>query len=226
LREKTWRWFSDKIKSLSPIDILIVNGDAIDGKASRQGGVELLTADRTVQADMATSAIKFCKAKKVMMTYGTPYHTGDAGEDFEKLIADQVGADKIEAEGHYDINGLQVVCKHIIGNSASPVASMTAMRSAQVKQVLWALRGQQPHANLIIRSHIHRCYGIVEPGSNFEGWTTPALQTMGTRYGSRQCDGLPIDVGFLVVQVKTSKDWSVRACLAPISYQSAAICKL
>ena len=33
-----WGWYCNTLADLQPIDRLIVNGDAIDGKGERQGG--------------------------------------------------------------------------------------------------------------------------------------------------------------------------------------------
>jgi predicted nucleic acid-binding Zn-ribbon protein len=224
-RATLWGWFVDAVKQVGTIDYLLVNGDCIEGKGEHSGGTELITADRDEQADMASNAIGHIPCKKIYMTYGTPAHAGKE-EDWEKKVADKVEAIKIEGEGHYDINGLQISMKHFIGNSASPVSSVTAMRAAQIKQLLWTVREQQARANLIIRSHIHRCYNVGEPALNFQGWVTPALQGLGSKYGVRQCDGLPVDFGFLVVQVENVHDWSVTPYIAPKRLEKSDVIKL
>lgn len=225
IRKALWAWFDRELRQLDRPDVLIVNGDAIEGKGERSGSTEVMTADRAEQADMAVTVIRHVKARRIFMTYGTASHTGKE-EDWEKNICSDVGATKIESEGHYSVNGLQIACKHFIGNSSSPVSRMTAMSSAQVKQALWAMRDQQPLANLIVRSHIHRCYGLIEPGSNWQGWTTPGLQGLGTKYGARQCDGLPIDFGFLVVRVESVNKWSVEPHVAPLEMQKAEVIRI
>jgi hypothetical protein len=220
-----WKWFDSAIKEVRPVHTLIVNGDAVDGKSERTGGTELLTRDRDEQADMAAMVIRHIGAKRVYMTFGTPFHVG-CDEDWEGIVAERVGAEKIEAEGHYCIAGLHVVCRHFVGNSASPVSARTAMTGAQVKQQLWHLHGQQPLANLMVRSHIHRCYGINDPAMNFQGWTTPALQGLGTKYGSRQVDGLPVHFGFLVADINGPTDWGVTAYVAPLKLQAADVTRV
>jgi hypothetical protein len=225
IRKALWSWFDHELASMERPDVLIVNGDAIEGKGERSGGTELLTSDRHVQVDMAASVIRRVRARRVFMTYGTAAHVGKE-EDFEATLRDKVGAEKIEAEGHYAINGLNIACKHYIGNSASPMSKTTAMNGAQIRQTLWSIRGQQPRANLIVRSHIHRCYGVIEPGTNWAGWTTPGLQGLGTKYGARAIDGLPVDFGFLVVHVNSESSWDVEPHVAPCKLQQAAVTKL
>lgn len=68
--KKVWKFFTDTIKALQPIDILVVNGDCIEGKGEKSGSTELLEADRNIQCDIAAECINFCKAKEIIMTFG------------------------------------------------------------------------------------------------------------------------------------------------------------
>lgn len=223
-REMLWSWFAENIKKYQPFDYAFFPGDLIEGKGERSGGTELITADREEQCQIAASAIRFISAKKNYITFGTPYHSG-VQEDWETYIAKLVDA-RIENEGHYDINGLIVAMKHHIGNTSSPVSAVTAMTRAQINQSLWAAHDQQPHANLIIRAHIHRCYNIGFPPLNFQGWTCPALQGLGSKYGVRQCDGLPVTFGFLIIEVENKTNWYIRPVIAPLTIQAAHLTKL
>jgi hypothetical protein len=88
-----WDYFTksvDKVVKEHPFDLLIVNGDATDGKGGRSGGNEQITTDRIKQAKMAAECIDYCKAKKIKLARGTPYHTGH-DEDFENIIVSELG---------------------------------------------------------------------------------------------------------------------------------------
>ena len=87
-----WSWFEERLKPLRPIDILFLNGDAIDGRGQRQGGSELLAGagDRHLQVDIAVDCIDFIDPQHIVMTRGTPYHVGDKGEDYENVLAEKV----------------------------------------------------------------------------------------------------------------------------------------
>ena len=67
-------FYCDEIERLKPIDILIHNGDAIDGKGRRSGGTELIHPDRGIQVEMAVENIIRADPQNVVLTYGTPYH--------------------------------------------------------------------------------------------------------------------------------------------------------
>lgn len=225
-RKRMWDWFADHIERLEQIDYLIVNGDMIEGKGVRSGGTELLTADRDEQATIAADVINFVKAKNVFATFGTPYHVG-CEEDWEVVACSKVNNfRKIEAEAHFEVNGLQIACRHYIGNTSSPASRGTALANAQVKQMLWATRDQQPLANLIIRSHIHRAFAIQDPALNFMALTTPALQGCGSKYGARQCDGLPVDFGFVTIDVESKTKWAVKFHIAPAEYARSSVTRL
>ena len=75
-REGLWAWFMTHLAPYLPIDILVVNGDAIDGKGERSGGTELITTDRNEQIYMAKTIIDWVNPKEVHFVAVTPYHTG------------------------------------------------------------------------------------------------------------------------------------------------------
>ncbi len=92
-------------EQLKPINLLVVNGDAIEGKGERSGGVELISADRNEQIQMAKTAIDLADARKVRLLYGTRYHVGKE-DDFEAMLANTLkGSAEIGGHAFLDING-------------------------------------------------------------------------------------------------------------------------
>lgn len=167
-------------------DILIVNGDCIEGRQERQGGAELLTNDRNVQSDMAIMAIKEWDAKEIFMTYGTKYHVGDQAEDFEYNIAKELDA-TIEGRLLLKVEGMTIDARHKVGSSSIPHGRATSL----LKDMMWNLMksslGDEPKADILIRSHTHYHLWIEQPGRVM--FTTPCLQIARGRYGSRECIG-------------------------------------
>lgn len=199
-----WTFFAQKVKQYAPYDFCVVNGDAIDGRGAKSCGVEQLTTNRQTQAEWAYQAIRLTKSAKTqyLMTYGTDYHVGE-GEDFEKDIAIQLGC-KIGAHEWLDVNGCIFDLKHHSGSSSVPHGRHTMVARERLWNHLWHDAGEQPRADVLIRSHVHYfnfCGGI--------GWlamTTPALQGLGTRYGARRCSGT-VDFGFIVFEVEENGDY-------------------
>lgn len=218
-RKDLWKWFTSELKG-EKFDLALLNGDLIDGRGDRSGGTEQLTVDREVQAEMAVSVIRTINAPKNYLTYGTGYHVGKE-EDWEKHIASEIKANLLCDHLNIIISGLSISMRHQIAGTGSVPSRFTGLSNAQIKQLLWAERGHQPRANLLIRSHVHVCRYVGEPASNWAAWTTPALQGLGSKYGARAIDGLPVDFGYLVLEVKSEKVWGIEAHIAPIEIQKA-----
>jgi len=203
-RRNAFKIFYKKIKELQPIDVLLVNADCIDGRGDRSGSTELLTSDRDRQCDMASELIKCTKAKNIVMTYGTPYHTG-ALEDFEDSIAKEVNANKIGGHEWVNVNGLVFDMKHKVASSGVPHGRCTAIAKEKLWNTLWSEREESPKSDIVIRSHVH--YHNFCGSSDWLAMTTPALQGPGSKYGIRQCSGT-VDFGFLHFDVNPSGSFS------------------
>jgi len=181
-----WNFYIEAIRLIQPIDVLCVNGDAIDGRGERSGSSELIAVSRLKQCEIASVCIAMAEAKKVVMTRGTPYHVG-ALEEFEDEIAKTIGAIKIEDHAWYDINGVIFDVKHQPGGSSGvPHTSGTAITMDRLWNIIWNDHNkEQPRADLTIRSHTHSF--SFHGDDVWRGIYTPALQGMGSKYGAKQC---------------------------------------
>ncbi len=192
VRARLWAFYAERMKVLQPIDCLVVNGDAIDGKGERSGGTELIEADRGAQVEMAAAAILEAKARKVYVLSGTPYHVGKE-DDFEAVLAHQVHASHYGAHDWLDCAGTIFDFKHKVNSSVIPHGRFTAPQRAALWNALWAERGIQPRSDVLIRSHVH--YFTHSGDGRRLVMTTPALQAW-TKFGSKECEGTN-DIGFL-----------------------------
>jgi len=204
MQDVMWKWYCAEIEKLKPIDVLIVNGDAIDGKGNKSGSTEQLEADRKKQVDIAAECIELVEAKKIYIIYGTPYHTG-ADEDWEDVLAEKVDAAKIGSHEWIDVSGLVFDCKHRVSSSIIPHGRLTAILREQLWNMLWSANGGQPLADVIIRSHVHY-YRFAGDGKRLV-MITPALEGPGTKYGSRQMTGT-VDIGFVHFDVESKDTYS------------------
>lgn len=198
IQQSCWNFYERKVAEHGPFDVIFVNGDCIDGRGERSGGTEILEPNRQRQCDMAVVSIRKAITKPstpVVMTYGTPYHTGDA-EDWESGIASDLNA-KIGSHEWVEVEGVIFDLKHHTGSSSIPHGRHTPAAREHLWNQLWSARGQNPTAHVIIRSHVHYLNHCGGPG--WLSLTTPALQGWGTKYGSRRCSGI-IDYGFLVFE--------------------------
>lgn len=222
-RKRLWEFFASEVNALRPFDFHLNLGDSIDGRGERSGGVELLTSDRAEQIRMAADVFRFIGAKQNRLVRGTPYHTGteeDWEDQIKRELAGSVEVQSIGNEGHYNIRGLRIACKHFIGNSATPLGKYTALARSQVRNLLWAALDQQPKADIIMRGHVHR-YARVEDDFG-TAVICPALQGLGSRFGARQCDGLPVSFGFMHLDVVDADHWELVPHVASLRLQGAS----
>lgn len=195
--------YLESVQKFSPIDVLIVNGDAIDGKGEKSGGTELVTPDRDEQSEMAKICIREWGAKKIIMTYGTPYHAGDE-EDWEASLAKMVGAE-IHSHAWPEIDGVIFDVKHKTPSSVIPHGRYTGPSRERLWNLIWNERDLQPLAKVFIRSHVH--YFSYSGDASHLVMTTPALQMPSTKYGARQCSGT-VDAGIVVFDCENGEyEW-------------------
>jgi len=205
-RAKLWDIFAREVKARPQPDLLVVNGDAIDGRGERSGGTELIATDRDDQANMAAEIIRFVKPKKLVLTFGTPYHTGQV-EDYERIVKKEskVKDSVLKAHAYFKIGGVTFDCKHKIGSSSVPYGRSTAVNKENNWNLIWSEYKGIPRGDVFIRSHVH--YYSFSGDSRKLMMTTPALQAQGSKYGARQCSGL-VDWGFLWFECdKGSYSW-------------------
>lgn len=191
------------IKRKGKIDILVSNGDIIDGIGAKSGGTELLTTDRLQQVKMAERIIKDIKADYNLIIAGTPYHTGDT-EDYEEILSELLIEHNMNSKfGSHEwltINGKTFDFKHFTGSSSTPHSRSTALNKEIIWTSLWEEKDLIPSpVDYIIRSHVHY-YMAVDDGDCI-AMSTPALQGFGSKFGSRKCSGIP-RIGFLSFEIE------------------------
>jgi hypothetical protein len=221
-----WKAYTDMVKRIGKIDILIVNGDAIDGRGEKSGSTELIAVDRNVQVEMAAECINYVNADTVLMTRGTAYHVGGQ-ESFEDNLAEKVNAKKIEDHAWYDINGVVFDVKHFIGSSAIPHGRSTAIKKSQMWNLIWNERNEQPRGKpgkiIVIRSHAH--YFDYSGNADYLAIVTPALQGMGSKFGAQICEGT-VDFGLIYFDIQGNGDWSWGWDTVRVKEQQAKALKL
>ena len=230
IQSEMWTWYAGKIAELQPIDLLIVNGDNIDGKGEKSGGTELLEADRNKQCQIAIECISEAQAKRVGMTYGTPYHSG-VNEDWENVIAKAVNA-KIGGQEWYNVGGkdpddpedptgLIFDCKHFISSSIIPHGRHTSVNRDALWNLLYSEINVQPKSDVIIRSHVH--YFAYSGNDRYLCIITPALQAFKTKFGVRKPSGI-VNIGLISfdVESKTEYTWKVHL-LNPVYQRTKAL---
>lgn len=200
MQRETWSCFQDILREIGDVDVLIVNGDAIDGKGVKSGGTELITSDLNEQVEMAKKVIEEINFENIYFTYGTPYHVSSgSGEDMEKILANYFDS---LIESHLKLNIEDVIfdIRHDVGSSSTPYSRNTSIS----KQVIWdrlntLMRQDSLKTTVYLRSHVHY-FGFCGD-KNSIAFTLPALQTSTTKFGKRRCMGTT-DWGVLLLCVE------------------------
>jgi hypothetical protein len=219
-QKRLYQWYLDALAKLQPIDGVLVNGDAIDGKGERNGGVELITADRLEQVNMALEAIQQTKASKFWVTIGTAYHTGDK-ENFEKILADKLDA-KCGDILRIDVAGLLLQCRHKVNSSQVPQGRATPLIREQTWNILRESIKQELDINIVIRSHVHY-YCCVENSFGI-ALTTPCLQ-LDSSYGRRECSG-STDIGMVYFDVADSNNFQMGKVISRGNFKKFEVTSL
>ena len=194
-RRKCWKWYKNIVSNIKP-DILIFNGDAIDGQGTKTHGREHITTDISEQLDMAEAIVAEAGASLVYMTYGTGYHTGD-DVDWEKELANRLNA-VIDGHLFLDIEGVVLDVKHHIGSSQVPHGRATAVMRDKLWSDLWTIRQNRRKCDILMRSHAHYFTAVVS--SDGVMMVTPSLQLPGSIFGIRRCSGI-VDFGLIHITI-------------------------
>ena len=200
VQHEVWDWFVSTTKLIGKVDYVFDMGDNIDGDGGRSGGSELITTDRDEQSDMAVACNSQIKTDKGVMVYGTPYHTGNK-EDYETQIARELGW-KIGSHEQPTIAGKTFDLKHKVGSSKKKELRYTGIANEIVANREWAQAGQQKLADCVIRGHVHYFKYVRDEDSI--GFTMPAMQGYGSKFGARQCSGR-VNIGLVHIQISNGE---------------------
>ena len=199
MEKECWEFYATTIESIGHVDVVVLNGDAIDGKGTRSGGSELITNDLFQQVKIAKKCIEEISYDKFYMTYGTPYHVSSEGNDFEINLAESLNG-VVKDHLWLDVNGCVFDIKHKIGGSSILASRVGALVKEYQWNNEWYKINGAPKANIFIRSHVHYHMSVCDP-SIFLGMTTPALQAADTKFGGRQCSGT-VHFGMILFEVE------------------------
>jgi len=213
IQKHVWNWFSDNVHKDGPFDGIFHLGDNIDGRGDKNGGRELITPSQQFQCDMALrvyEAVPLKRNASIRMVYGTPYHACSGYELWEDLIASGLKRCKIGWREFVDVNGCIFDLRHKVGRSTVPYGSGTPIARQKVWNQLWAIRGLQPNANVVLRGHIHEYNAISK--ADWDAISLPAFQ-WSTDFGAGQCDGI-VNVGYIVFEISEKGEyvWVKRMC--------------
>lgn len=196
---ETFRGYTSSVKP----DILLINGDVIDGCGERAGGLEMVYPDRQKQVECAVKVIKEIGAREIYMTRGTPYHVGQA-EDWENTIARDVKADAIADVLQVDFRGVVFHLRHHVGTSGIPQGGGNTLGREINWQKIRAAEGDEARADILCFAHVHKHKAYAEDG--VLAMTLPGLQLRGGKYPARRLSSRT-DFGVVVFEIESRDAW-------------------
>ncbi len=123
----------------------------------------------------------------------------------------------------FNINSLIFDVKHFVSASSIPHGRATALKRDDLWNLVWADSGDQPRADVLVRSHVHYLeYGPKVSGTD-QGLCiiTPAMQAMGTKFGSKKCSGI-VHQGFISFDIIDKEHWSWKRHLVKLRSQKTS----
>ncbi len=197
VQHEGWDKYLDIIDQIGRPDILVANGDLIDGPGMKATGAEYITTDVTEQCEMAAECLLQWRARETHIVRGTFFHVG-INNDYEDWVAELVEADTIKNHLFLQVEDVVFDVKHKVGGSSIPHGSGTSVLREKLWNDRWAKREEQPQGDVCIRAHIHRYVAIDE--ADGMAMVLPSLEVAGTRYGGRECSGT-VDWGVVAFYV-------------------------
>ena len=200
-----WNDLYRRVKQIGKIDVLILNGDLIEGRQSKQLGTEAFTTDLTVQQEGAIKLLKpFAEmSEHTYLIRGTEYHDQVSGEALE-AVGRELGAEK-NVKGRYGRNSLDLVVDGVTFNVAHRIGVTSGMYRATLidKAMLFAafakIMKERTGADVVIRSHAH-FFAHVEL-VHHHGFITPCWQLQ-TPYMIRiEPNRMLPDIGAVIIRV-------------------------
>ena len=218
MQELMYSWVKDEAKKVGDLDVLVINGDIIEGSGDINRGFELIDNDQLNQVAIAHRTIlSLFPCKNIRVIEGTPYHDGKQ-ESYSKEFARQIQTENWARRDRFRVCGLQFDVRHKVGGGSIPHTAYSGIAKEQMmEKYMTDYYEIEQNANIIIRSHQHKWRYIEGMFPNSCSFVTPCLKGLGEGYAEREGSGV-VDVGFIIVYVKNEFEWKVEKHFMPIRF--------
>lgn len=192
-----YKCWHDLAKEWSSPDILICNGDAIEGKARKESGVPCWTMVLREQIDCAAALLREWKAKDYRIINGTGYHVDGEGESLEYYLGKELGATVIGPDGEQSAEELFLRIRRFTFHISHHISTGSGWYKTTplARELVFALLNEtsKHRVDVILRSHVHYFCGV--DFRRQRGYTLPCWQLQ-TRYMTRKSAlGMVPDIG-------------------------------
>lgn len=220
---KAW---SDMIKELKgPVDLLVVNGECIDGANVKQVGQQSWTTNIDDMMNDAKKLIEMIPYKKVLILRGSGYHEQVDGTNFEEIMADKLrdcvkykaygGEGKTDYFAFVKIYGKTFNFTHHIGFSKSEAYRTTALAREMVG--MHFQHDKLGRADIFVRSHVH--YFTHVEFTHTHGVTTPCWKYPDAHLFRGGLAGTTADIGMVEFVIEPNGKILFEKYIAEIEYK-------
>lgn len=151
-----WEEMCDYVNEGGRPDLLIGNGDIVDGKNSQDEGIGCWTTDLNEQANMGSILFKMTKSRNYAVLKGTKYHCG-VNANGDQLVCDKVGGDWKGISHLFKIEGITMHMRHKISTANKRETEHGAL--ARERTTVITEYPTYGNIDILARSHRHSyCY--------------------------------------------------------------------
>jgi|WetSurMetagenome_2_1015567.scaffolds.fasta_scaffold05392_13 hypothetical protein len=134
-------------------DILLLNGDLVDGRNFKDSGLGCWTTDSLLQAKVLADLVKMIKPRQIIGTSGSPYHS-DRNPNVDKIATEMCGGTFKGGFASIKFNDKRVYAQHKISVSKSSWQYRSTPLGRAL--VLAALQESEfGHYDIVLKSHAH-----------------------------------------------------------------------
>jgi hypothetical protein len=206
-QNKVQEWILNKyhrmIDDVGIVDLLVVNGDLVEGINYQGEGVGNWTNDMDIQVETSANLLSEIKFRKCVGCSGTRYHSGDNPKNDRRVIEKTGG--KWMKEISTEINGIRIHASHKASVYKNKQSKPSAVAGEMVAAEINSMEFGKYH--IIARSHTHT-YAAVDMGTSI-GFLLPCWKGRDD-YAIYSASPLTFNpsIGYVVVEIDNNGSFS------------------
>lgn len=203
---RNWLRIADEIPNL---DVLILNGDIIDGQQPKAQGRYICEPDPQFQARAALELLQpyLAKSQIIYCTEGTEYHEGESAT-WAEWLAREIKAEAYQ-HGHYAWDWLLLEIGGLQFDIAHRQSFFLRYRATALEREMQFSAMLESTADVIVRSHTHQyavlqmpCDGGIQFGISTPGWQ---LQSHYARTSYSPNRLYPLRLGIIAIIIENDR---------------------